>query len=164
VLLSVPFGLVGAFWALYLLHYQLSVAVWVGMIALAGLCAEMGLVDLLYLDVAFDQARKSGRLRNRRELFDAVHVGTVGRLRPKTMTVCAALIGLTPLLWVHGAGATVMRRLAAPMIGGLGTSFVLELLVLPALYYIVMGWRLRKQFEDAAKPALQSQALEGAAT
>ena len=142
VLLSVPFGLVGAVWALYFLHYQLSVAVWVGIIALAGLCAEMGLVLLLYLDVSFTEAKKNDRLRNRRELFEAVRTGAVRRIRPQTMTVCAALIGLTPLLWVHGAGATVMRRLAAPMIGGLGTAFVLELLVLPALYYIAMRWKL----------------------
>ncbi len=142
VLLSVPFGLVGAIWALYFLHYQLSVAVWVGIIALAGLCAEMGLVLLLYLDVSFSEAKNAGLMRDRQDLFAAVRTGAVRRIRPQTMTVCAALIGLTPLLWVHGAGATVMRRLAAPMIGGLGTAFVLELLVLPALYYIAMGWKL----------------------
>jgi Cu(I)/Ag(I) efflux system membrane protein CusA/SilA len=152
VLLSVPFGMVGAIWALYFLHYHISVAVWVGMIALAGLCAEMGLVLLLYLDVSFEQARKEGRLRNKQELFDAVHDGAVRRIRPQTMTVCAALIGLTPLLWVHGAGATVMRRLAAPMIGGLGTAFVLELVVLPALYYIVMAWQLRGHFANPSAP------------
>ncbi len=142
VLLSVPFGLVGAIWALYFLHYHMSVAVWVGIIALAGLCAEMGLVLLLYLDVSFTEARAADRLRDKRELFEAVRTGAVRRIRPQTMTVCAALIGLTPLLWVHGAGATVMRRLAAPMIGGLGTAFILELLVLPALYYVAMSWRL----------------------
>ena len=154
VLLSVPFGLVGAIWALYFLHYQISVAVWVGIIALSGLCAEMGLVLLLYLDVSFAQAKKSGLLRDKHDLFNAVHTGAVRRIRPQTMTVCAALIGLTPLLWVHGAGATVMRRLAAPMIGGLGSAFVLELLVLPALYYLVMAWHLRGHFANQqAKPS-----------
>lgn len=146
VLLSVPFGMVGAIWALYFLHYHMSVAVWVGIIALSGLCAEMGLVLLLYLDVSFQQARSAGRLRNKQELFAAVHAGAVRRIRPQTMTVCAALISLTPLLWVQGAGGSVMRRLAAPMIGGLATAFVLELLVLPALYFIAMQWVLRKEF------------------
>jgi Cu(I)/Ag(I) efflux system membrane protein CusA/SilA len=149
VLLSVPFGLVGAIWALYFLHYQISVAVWVGIIALSGLCAEMGLVLLLYLDVSFKEARKNGRLRNRRDLFAAVHTGAVRRIRPQTMTVCAALISLTPMLWVKGAGGSIMRRLAAPMIGGLATAFVLELLVLPVLYFIVMHWLLRKEFDFA---------------
>ena len=150
VLLSVPFGLVGAIWTLYFLHYHLSVAVWVGIIALSGLSVEMGLVLLLYLDVSFQQARKDGRLRNKRELFDAVYIGAVRRIRPQTMTVCAALIGLTPLLWAKGAGGSVMRRLAAPMIGGLATAFVLELLVLPALYFIAMQWTLRKEFNTPA--------------
>jgi Cu(I)/Ag(I) efflux system membrane protein CusA/SilA len=146
VLLSVPFGLVGAIWTLYFLHYQLSVAVWVGIIALGGLTVEMGMVLLLYLDVSLKQAHKDGRLGNQRDLFDAVYTGAVRRIRPQTMTACAALVGLTPLLWATGAGGSVMRRLAAPMIGGLGTAFILELLVLPALYYIVMAWRLRKQW------------------
>ncbi len=153
VLLSVPFGLVGAIWALYFLHYHLSVAVWVGIIALSGLCAEMGLVLLLYLDVSFQQAKREGRLRNKRELFDAVYTGAVRRIRPQTMTVCAALIGLTPLLWAKGAGGSVMRRLAAPMIGGLGTAFVLELLVLPVLYFIVMRRLLRHEFQTQAESA-----------
>ncbi len=161
VLLSVPFGMVGAIWALYFLHYDISVAVWVGIIALSGLCAEMGLVLLLYLDVSFAQAKKADRLRNKRELFDAVHAGAVRRIRPQTMTVCATLIGLTPLLWVHGAGATVMRRLAAPMIGGLGTAFVLELLVLPALYYIVMAWQLREHFAKESASARNAPSTEG---
>ncbi len=148
VLLSVPFGLVGAIWALYFLHYQISVAVWVGIIALAGLATEMGLVLLLYLDVSFKEARRNGRLCNRRDLYAAVHTGAVRRIRPQTMTACAALISLTPMLWVNGAGGSIMRRLAAPMIGGLATAFVLELLVLPALYFIVMHRRMRKEFES----------------
>ncbi len=145
VLLSIPFGLVGATWTLYFLHYHLSVAVWVGIIALCGLTVEMGMVLVLYLDVSLQQARNDGRLESQQDLFDAVYTGAVRRIRPQTMTACAALIGLTPLLWATGAGGSVMRRLAAPMIGGLGTAFILELLVLPALYYIVMGWQLQKQ-------------------
>ncbi len=152
VLLSIPFGLVGAIWTLYFLHYHLSVAVWVGIIALCGLAVEMGMVLLLYLDVSLKQARQDGQLANKQDLFDAVYTGAVRRIRPQTMTACAALIGLTPLLWASGAGGSVMRRLAAPMIGGLGTAFILELLVLPALYYIVMGWQLRKQW-NAPSPA-----------
>ena len=150
VLLSVPFGMVGAIWALYFLHYHMSVAVWVGIIALSGLCAEMGLVLLLYLDVSLRQAREAGHLRNKQDLFAAVHAGAVRRIRPQTMTLCAALISLTPLLWVQGAGGSVMRRLAAPMIGGLATAFVLELLVLPALYFIAMQWVLRKEWGTSA--------------
>jgi len=148
VLLAVPFGLVGAIWALWFLDYQLSVAVWVGIIALAGLCAEMGLVLLLYLDISFTQAHNAGRLRNPHELLHAVYVGTVRRIRPQTMTVAAALVGLTPLLWAQGTGSEIMRHLAAPMIGGLITSFILELLVLPALYYSAMRFKLRHQFKN----------------
>ncbi len=147
VLLAVPFGLVGAFWGLWLMHYQLSVAVWVGIIALAGLAAEMGLVLLVYLDVSVRDFRESGRLRGRADLLEAVHTATVRRIRPKTMTVSAALVGLAPLLWARGAGADIMRHLAVPMIFGLITSFVLELLVLPTLYYMVMSHALAHEFE-----------------
>ena len=147
VLLAVPFGLVGAFWGLWLMHYQLSVAVWVGIIALAGLAAEMGLVLLVYLDVSVREFRESGRLRSRADLLEAVYTGTVRRIRPKTMTVSAALVGLAPLLWAQGSGADMMRHLAVPMIFGLITSFVLELMVLPTLYYIVMSYALRHHFE-----------------
>ncbi len=161
VLLAVPFGLVGAFWALWILHYQLSVAVWVGIIALAGLAAEMGLVLLVYLDVSVRQARESGHLRNRDELLEAVYTATVRRIRPKTMTVSAALGGLAPLLWADGAGADMMRHLAVPMIFGLITSFALELLVLPTVYYMMMSYALRDQFETHASPsaALSPSAL-----
>ena len=153
VLLAVPFGLVGAFWGLWFMHYQLSVAVWVGVIALAGLAAEMGLVLLVYLDVSLREFRDSGRLRTRSDLLDAVYSGAVRRIRPQTMTVLAALAGLTPLLWAQGSGADVMRHLPVPMIFGLITSFVLELLVLPTLYYIAMSYALRQHFEPRTPPS-----------
>ncbi len=150
ILLTVPFGLVGAVWALYFLHYHMSVAVWVGMIALAGLAVEMGVVLLVYLDVSFATARREGRLNTRGDCYDAVYSGTVRRIRPQTMTVAAALTGLMPLLWVQGAGADVMRHLAVPMIGGLVSAFVLELLVLPALYLVAMNYQVRRQHQPAA--------------
>jgi len=142
VMLAVPFSLVGAVWLVWLLGYQLSGAVWVGMIALAGLDAETGLVMLLYLDNSFERFTRDGRMRNKTDLWQAVHDGAVKRIRPKTMTVAAAFVGLVPLLWATGTGADVMRRLAAPMIGGLITSFLMELLIYPAIFYIAKGWRL----------------------
>jgi copper/silver efflux system protein len=136
VLLAVPFSLVGAVWLLYLLHYNLSLAVWVGVIALAGLDAETGLVMLLYLDNSFERFKSEGRMRSRDDLWWAIHDGAVQRIRPKTMTVMTTFVGLVPLLWATGAGADTMRRLAAPMIGGLATSFLLELLIYPAIFYL----------------------------
>ncbi|MGC8552731.1 MAG: efflux RND transporter permease subunit [Phycisphaerae bacterium] len=149
VLLSVPFGLVGAFWLLYALHYEMSAAVWVGIIALSGLSAEMGLVLLLYIDIALKEAAAASRLNNPTELLEALYAGAVRRIRPMTMTVGAALIGLLPLLWAAGSGTSIMRRLAAPMIGGLITSFVLELLVLPALVFVTMRLKLTRQWNQA---------------
>ena len=142
VLLAVPFSLVGAFWLLYLLHYNLSVAVWVGLIALAGLDAETGVVMLLYLDHAWDKFQAAGRLKTPADLHDAILDGAVQRIRPKIMTVCAILFGLLPILWspTTQAGADVMKRIAAPMIGGVVTSAVLELLLYPVIY---MLWRRR---------------------
>jgi hypothetical protein len=142
VLLAVPFSLVGAFWLLYFLHYNLSVAVWVGLIALAGLDAETGVVMLLYLDHAWDRFQAAGRLRSPADLHDAVVEGAVQRIRPKMMTVCAILFGLIPIMWSPAtqAGADVMKRIAAPMIGGVVTSALLELLLYPAIY---MLWRGR---------------------
>ena len=139
VLLAVPFSLVGAVWLLWLLDYHLSLAVWVGIIALAGLDAETGLVMLLYLDNSFERFRREGRMKSKSDLWHAVHDGAVKRIRPKTMTVAAAFIGLVPLLWAQGTGADVMRRLAAPMLGGLFTSFLMELLVYPVIFYIAKG-------------------------
>lgn len=140
VLLAVPFSAIGAIWILYLLHYNLSIAVWVGLIALLGLDAETGVFMLLYLDLSFDEAQKNGKLRTEEDLRVAIHDGAVHRLRPKAMTVAAAFMGLLPILWATGTGADLMKRIAAPMIGGLFTSFALELLVYPAVYLL---WRRR---------------------
>ncbi|MBI5722400.1 MAG: efflux RND transporter permease subunit [Planctomycetes bacterium] len=137
ICLGWPFSMVGAVWLLYLLDYNLSLAVWVGLIALAGLDAETGLVMLMYLDNSIERFRREGRLKNIRDLRDAIHDGAVKRIRPKAMTVATTFVGLLPLMWADGAGADTMRRLAAPMIGGLFTSFTMELLVYPAIYYLV---------------------------
>jgi copper/silver efflux system protein len=136
VLLSVPFSAIGAFWFLYLLGYNMSIGVWVGLIALLGVDAETGVFMLLYLDLAYEQARKEGRLRNLADLQAAIRYGAVQRLRPKFMTVATTFLGLVPILWSVGTGSDVMKRIAAPMVGGIFTSFLLELLVYPAVYQI----------------------------
>jgi Cu(I)/Ag(I) efflux system membrane protein CusA/SilA len=141
VLLAVPFSLVGAIWILYLLHYNLSVAVWVGLIALAGLDAETGVVMLLYLDLAYAQWQQEGRMRGLADLRDAIYHGAVKRVRPKAMTATVIIGGLLPILWSHGAGADVMKRIATPMIGGVVTSTVMELAVYPAIFFL---WRSRR--------------------
>ena len=135
VMLAVPFSLVGAFWLLWLLGYNMSVAVWVGLIALAGLDAETGIVMLLYLDLAWKERKPS----TRDEAREAVVHGAVKRIRPKMMTVATILVGLLPVLWSNGTGADVMKRIAAPMVGGVVTSAILELIVYPALYLIWKG-------------------------
>ena len=142
VMLAVPFSLVGAFWFLYLLGYNLSTAVWVGIIALAGLDAETGVVMLFYLDHAWDKARAAGRMNSMHELQAAVVEGAVQRIRPKVMTICAILFGLLPIMWspTTQSGVDVMKRIAAPMIGGVITSGVLELLLYPVMYVL---WRKR---------------------
>ncbi len=141
VLLAVPFSLIGAFWLLWMLHYNLSVAVWVGIIALAGVDAETGVVMLLYLDQSYDRFKKEGRMRSTGDLQEAVKDGAVKRIRPKMMTVMAILLGLLPIMWSHGAGADVMKRIAAPMVGGVISSFVLELLIYPVIFTVWKGWR-----------------------
>ena len=141
VLLAVPFSLVGAIWLMYALGYNVSIAAWVGMIALMGLDAETGVFMLLYLDLAHGEARAAGRLRNEAELEEAIVHGAVKRVRPKLMTVAAAFMGLMPIMWSTGTGADVMKRVAAPMVGGLATSFLLELLVYPAVY---LFWKRRE--------------------
>jgi len=146
VLLAVPFSLVGAFWLLYFMDYELSLAVWVGVIALAGLDAETGLVMLLYLDTSFERFEREGRMHTPADLRLALHDGAVKRIRPKTMTVFTTFIGLFPLLWADGAGADTMRRLAVPMIGGLATSFLMELLVYPVIFDVAKTWSLRRRF------------------
>jgi Cu(I)/Ag(I) efflux system membrane protein CusA/SilA len=121
---------------MYLLDYNVSIAAWVGMIALMGLDAETGVFMLLFLDLAYDDAKAKGRLRSLAELDEAIVHGAVKRVRPKLMTVAAAFMGLMPIMWSTGAGSDVMKRVAAPMVGGLATSFLLELLVYPAVYEI----------------------------
>lgn len=140
VLLAVPFSLIGAVWLLWILGYNISIAVWVGMIALMGLDAETGVFMLLFLDLAYHEAVREGRMRTPADLEAAVVHGAVKRVRPKLMTVMAAFMGLLPIMWATGAGADVMKRIAAPMIGGLCTSFLLELLVYPAVY---AAWKSR---------------------
>ena len=140
VMLAVPFSLVGAFAVVHWLGYNMSVAVWVGIIALAGLDAETGVVMLLYLDIAHAQWIKDGKMRNVTDLRDAIYHGAVKRVRPKAMTACVIIAGLAPILWSHGAGADVMKRIATPMVGGVVTSTLMELLVYPAIYYL---WRSR---------------------
>jgi Cu(I)/Ag(I) efflux system membrane protein CusA/SilA len=147
VLLAVPFSLVGAIWILYLLNYNLSVAVWVGLIALAGLDAETGVVMLLYLDLAYAQWKTESRMRNTVDLRDAIYHGAVKRVRPKAMTAAVIIAGLLPILWSHGAGADVMKRIATPMIGGVVTSTIMELAVYPAIFYV---WR-RRRIETASQ-------------
>jgi Cu(I)/Ag(I) efflux system membrane protein CusA/SilA len=144
VLLAIPFSMIGAIWCVYLLEYNLSVAVWVGIIALAGVDAETGVIMLLYLDQAFEKWRKEGRMRTLKDLREAITEGAVKRIRPKMMTVMAILVGLLPIMWSQGAGADVMKRIAAPMIGGVVTSFLLELIVYPAIYEVWRGWQLRR--------------------
>src|SRR6266550_665826 len=141
VMLAVPFSLVGAIGVLALLHYNLSVAVWVGIIALAGLDAETGVVMLLYLDLAYEDWKKTGRLRTTADLRDAIYHGAVKRVRPKAMTAAVIIAGLLPILWSHGSGADVMKRIATPMVGGVVTSTVMELAVYPAIFFL---WRSRR--------------------
>jgi Cu(I)/Ag(I) efflux system membrane protein CusA/SilA len=140
IVMAVPFSIIGAVWFLYLLGYNLSIAVWVGMIALMGLDAETGIFMLLFLDLSYDDAKAKGLLRNKADLVEAIVHGAVKRIRPKAMTVAAAFVGLLPIMWATGAGSDVMKRIAAPMVGGLVTSFLLELLVYPAIYLL---WKER---------------------
>ncbi len=147
VLMAVPFSLIGAVWMLWILDYHLSIAVWVGIIALAGLDAETGVVMLLYLRLAHRDHAAAGRMRSMTDLEEAIVEGAARRLRPKAMTVIATMAGLLPLLWSTGVGADVMKRIAAPMVGGLTTSFVLELLVYPALFAV---WKRRSLPPEAS--------------
>ena len=136
VLLAVPFSLAGAVLLLWALGYNLSVAVWVGMIALAGLDAETGVVMLLYLNLAYRKFKAEGRLKTLADLKEAAFEGAVKRVRPKLMTVGAAWFGLVPILFSSGTGSDVMKRIAAPMVGGVFTSLVLVLLVYPAIFVL----------------------------
>ena len=145
VFLAVPFSLVGAFWFLFILGYNTSIAVWVGIIALAGLDAETGVVMLLYLDVALKEWKDKGILKGLKDLKDAIHHGAVKRVRPKIMTASVIIAGLLPIMWSTGAGADVMKRIAAPMVGGVVTSVMLELAVYPVIYYLWRSWEMKKE-------------------
>ena len=151
VLLAVPFSAVGAVWLLYALGYNMSIGVWVGLIALLGLDAETGIFMLLYLDLAHDERLAAGTLNTHEDLNEAILHGAVKRVRPKVMTVACAFFGLVPIMWSTGAGADVMKRIAAPMIGGLFTSFLMELLVYPAIYY---RWKWRAEVRHVEVAAL----------
>jgi Cu(I)/Ag(I) efflux system membrane protein CusA/SilA len=151
VLLAVPFSLIGAVWFLVFLGYNLSIAAWVGMIALLGLDAETGVFMLMYLDLSFDERVSKNQMNTLDDLRLAVIEGAVHRVRPKLMTVSALFMGLIPIMWSIGAGSDVMKRIAAPMIGGLVTSFLLELLIYPVIFYI---WKAKTHFNKAFEEIL----------
>jgi Cu(I)/Ag(I) efflux system membrane protein CusA/SilA len=151
VLLAVPFSAVGAVWFLYLLGYNMSIAVWVGLIALLGVDAETGVFMLLYLDLAYEKASREGRLRTLADLQGAIVEGAAKRLRPKFMTVATMFVGLIPIMWATGTGSDVWKRIAAPMVGGIFTSFVLELVVYPAIYEI-WKWHFEMKHACAEPP------------
>jgi Cu(I)/Ag(I) efflux system membrane protein CusA/SilA len=143
VLISVPFALVGSFWTLFLLHYPMSAPVWVGLLSTVGLAMQTGVVMVVYIDEAFQRRVREGRLRSRDDIIEAHAEGTVQRLRPKLMTITTMAVGLLPLLWTDGAGAEIMKRVAAPMLGGLITSAFLTLEVIPVLYTLWRSYQLR---------------------
>jgi Cu(I)/Ag(I) efflux system membrane protein CusA/SilA len=157
VLLAVPFSLIGAVWLLWVLGYNMSIAVWVGMIALMGLDAETGVFMLLFLDLAYDERVRAGTMRTWSDLEEAIVHGAVKRVRPKMMTVTAAFMGLLPIMWSLGAGSDVMKRIAAPMVGGLFTSFALELIVYPAIY---ATWKWRYEMRRGARKPSAVEASE----
>jgi Cu(I)/Ag(I) efflux system membrane protein CusA/SilA len=161
VVMAVPFSAIGAVWFLYLLGYNMSVGVWVGMIALLGVDAETGVFMLLYLDLAYQEAKKEGRLGTLAELREAIVHGAVKRIRPKFMTVATDFIGLAPILWATGTGSDVMKRIGAPLIGGVFTSFLLELLVYPAIYEI---WKWHFELKKGKAHEKYVEALEPVTT
>jgi Cu(I)/Ag(I) efflux system membrane protein CusA/SilA len=142
VLMSVPFAAIGAIWYLSYLGYNLSVAVWVGIIALVGVSAEIGVVMLVYLDEAYERRAREGRMATAQDLREAILEGAAQRVRPVMMTVAAIIGGLLPIMWTTGTGADVMKRIAAPMIGGMVSSTILTLLVIPVLYALWRGWSM----------------------
>jgi Cu(I)/Ag(I) efflux system membrane protein CusA/SilA len=158
VLVSVPFALVGSFWTLFLLHYPLSAPVWVGLLSAVGLAMQTGVVMVVYIDEAFHRRVREGKIRNRDDIVAAHAEGTVQRLRPKLMTITTMAAGLLPLLWADGSGAEIMKRVAAPMLGGLATSAFLTLEVLPVLYTI---WRYR-QLQRAQHAGTVIESIVGA--
>jgi copper/silver efflux system protein len=158
VVLAVPFSAIGAIWFLYLLGYNMSIGVWVGLIALLGVDAETGVFMLLYLDLSYEQAKKEGRLRTIGDLREAIVHGAVKRIRPKFMTVATDFIGLVPILWATGTGSDVMKRIGAPLIGGVFTSFLLELLVYPAIYEV---WKWHFELKRNRKVSPETDQLQG---
>ena len=163
VMLSVPFALVGGAWLMWWLGYNMSVAVAVGFIALAGVAAETGVVMLIYLDQAYtamvEERQKEDRPLTEQDLYAAIIEGAVERVRPKMMTVSAIMAGLLPILWSTGTGSEVMRRIAMPMVGGMVSSTILTLLVIPAIYAIAKGWQLARSAPIAtAGPAVSTAA------
>jgi copper/silver efflux system protein len=154
VMLSLPFALVGGVWLMWILDYNMSVAVAIGFIALAGVAAETGVIMLIYLDHAYLERRTNGQLSDRGDVDEAVERGAVERVRPKMMTVTAIMAGLVPILWSQGTGADVMKRIAAPMVGGMITSTVLTLGVIPAVYSL---WKER---EVRSAKAVRSRPLD----
>jgi Cu(I)/Ag(I) efflux system membrane protein CusA/SilA len=157
ILLAVPFSAIGAVWFLYLLGYNMSIAVWVGLIALLGVDAETAVFMLLYLDLAYHEAQRKGLMRNWDDLREAIVNGAVKRLRPKVMTVSCMLFGLLPIMWSVGAGADVMKRIAAPMIGGILTSFLMELVVYPPIFAI---WKWNWEVKPALRKTTELQTEE----
>jgi Cu(I)/Ag(I) efflux system membrane protein CusA/SilA len=153
VMLSLPFALTGGLWLLYVLGFNMSVAVAVGFIALAGVAAETGVVMLVYLDHALEEIRRrrvtEGVSLTHADLHEAIMVGAVERVRPKMMTVVAIMAGLLPIMWSAGTGSEVMQRIAVPMIGGMASSTLLTLIVIPAVYALVKGWRVGRVLQPA---------------
>jgi Cu(I)/Ag(I) efflux system membrane protein CusA/SilA len=149
VVVAIPFSLIGAIWLLFLLDYHLSVAVVVGLLALLGVAAETAVVMIIYLEAAVKRRREEGTLKTRQDLFDAIYEGAVLRLRPKIMTVAVIGLSLMPLMGSEGVGADVMRRIAAPMIGGVASSLVLVLLIIPAVYSWIEQNRMGRTLSNA---------------
>jgi len=158
ILLAVPFSGIGAIWLLHWMGYNMSVAVWVGLIALLGVDAETAVFMLLYLDLSCAEAAARGQLSSWRQLRDAIEHGAVKRLRPKVMTVACMIFGLLPILWSNGAGADVMKRIAVPMVGGIVTSFLMELIVYPPLFAI---WKWKFEVQPAMRRRIESSELAG---
>ncbi|MBT6150206.1 MAG: efflux RND transporter permease subunit, partial [Gemmatimonadetes bacterium] len=161
IMLSMPFALVGGIWLMDLLDYNMSIAVGVGFIALAGVAAETGVIMLLYLDQAWDEIRRrrqeAGELLTQEDLYTAVTAGAVDRVRPKVMTVTATMAGLLPIMWGSGTGSEVMQRIAAPMVGGLVSSTLLTLLVIPVIYAVWQSWVHRHEFNQSTIHSTQSE-------
>jgi len=146
VMLTVPFSLTGGLWLMYILGYNMSVAVGVGFIALAGVATEIGVVLLIYLDIAYRKFKAQyGDKFTRQHLKEAIEEGSALRVRPIMMTAVAIMAGLMPIMWSHGTGSQVMKRIATPMVGGMVTATILTLVVVPAIYGLVKGWRLPKE-------------------